>query len=43
MVCKLYFNKAVKVTKMQNVSGKIIKFHFILFINNVNCLKDIKK
>ena len=43
MVCKLYFSKAVKVTKMQTTSGKIITFGFTLFINNVNCLIDIKK
>lgn len=38
MLCKLYLNEAIEVTKMQTIRGKTTKFEFTLFVNNVNYL-----
>lgn len=42
MVCKMYFNKAVKVIKMTIIMRKMIKFGLTVFLNNVNYLIYIK-
>lgn len=42
MVCKMYFNKAVKIIKMTIIMRKMIKFGLTVFLNNVNYLIYIK-